>query len=379
MGTRRTHSFGHSSATLMLVCAALLLLSVLTGGVLAQDNETPKRGLQAGGAYSLGEIETINQTNGNLMLHLPLASLPAGRGGQSAGLQLLYNGKLYNSRVEVVPDHIRPGQWISQNWLFKSDAGGWRYGVGYDLELENRLDQFQHPDPPSCTVFHPDGNGGTIGGSGDTRVIYIFKLKMTFPDGSEREFRPHGYNDVRNDGYFTVRPDGLINGCPNTSQTYDRLTYYSIDGTYMRLDFQPAPGVFWHQTPWTLYYPDGTRVTGNEPGALGTQRVYDRNNNYVEMQRITLPNGNPATKLVDQLGRSITVEFDIPLNQDYIRTTGAGGQDVTWTVKWKTAFVNKTYYTKQPGNLYPQTIHANWRVVDQIILPAQAGALAYTF
>ena len=377
MGINRTHSFGHSSAMLMLVCAALLLLSVLTGKGLAQGNESPKRGLQAGGAYSLGDIETINQTNGNLMLHLPLASLPAGRGGQSAGLQLLYNSKLYESRVEVVPDHIRPGQWISQNWLFKSDAGGWRYGVGYDLELENRLDQFQNP-VPSCTVFRPDTDGTTIGGSSDTRVIYIFKLKMTFPDGSAHEFRPHGHNDDRGDGYFKVRPDGLINGCPNTSQTYNRLTYYSVDGTYLRLDFQPAPGVVWHQTPWTLYYPDGTRVTSREQGALG-QRVYDRNNNYIEIQRVTLPNGNPATKLVDQLGRSIMVEFDSPLNQDYIRMTGAGGQDVTWTVKWKTAYVNKTYYTTPQGSLYPQTIRANWRVVDQIILPAQAGALDYTF
>src|SRR5262249_3521827 len=147
MGTRRPHPSGHSSATLTLVCAALLLLSVLTGGVLAQDSETPKRGLQAGGAYLLCDLETINHNHRNLMLHMPLASLPAGRGGQSAGLQLLYNSKLYNTHVEVVPDRIRAGQWISENWLFKSEAGGWRYGVGYDLKLENRLDQYQNGIP----------------------------------------------------------------------------------------------------------------------------------------------------------------------------------------------------------------------------------------
>jgi hypothetical protein len=147
----------------------------------------------------------------------------------------------------------------------------------------------------------------------------------------------------------------------------------------MRLEFQNPPGLGWDPTiPWTLYYPDGTRVTNNEPGVWG-QRVYDRNNNYIETRHVTLPNGNPGRKIVDQLGRSITIEFDFALKHDYIRTIGVGGQEVTWTVKWKNAYVNKTYHTHSHFTQYPQTIHASWMVVDQIILPAQAGPLAYTF
>ena len=56
-------------------------------GLWAQDTEVPERGLQVTGSYRLGDIETINTKNGNVMLSVPLASLAA-RAGRQSGLSV---------------------------------------------------------------------------------------------------------------------------------------------------------------------------------------------------------------------------------------------------------------------------------------------------
>jgi hypothetical protein len=149
------------------------------------------------------------------------------------------------------------------------------------------------------------------------------------------------------------------------------MTYHSIDGAYLRLEFAHDGDIDWTNNPWTLYFPDGGRVTGgNAP-----QRIYDRNNNYLDIQNITY-NSNLATRIVDQLGRQIIVEY--AGNQDYIHQWGFNGQQLQWAVKWKTISVIKTYYPGSEAGI-PRTLLGFLRVVDQIILPAQAGALSYTF
>ncbi|MFL6207266.1 MAG: RHS repeat-associated core domain-containing protein [Pyrinomonadaceae bacterium] len=115
------------------------------------------------------------------------------------------------------------------------------------------------------------------------------------------------------------------------------------------------------------------------------QRIYDRNNNYTDILGITY-NGHPATKIVDQLGRSIIIEYGSTTGGDSIYLSGVGNEQLTWTVKWKGISVHKTYYNADDYNGYgsggggnPTTLNANLSVVDQIILPQQAGSLAYTF
>jgi hypothetical protein len=63
-----------------LCSASLLLILTLYSPALGQGS-TPQRGYQPGGSYALSDIETINTTNGNLMLNLPLGRLAPGRGG----------------------------------------------------------------------------------------------------------------------------------------------------------------------------------------------------------------------------------------------------------------------------------------------------------
>src|ERR1044072_867057 len=80
------------------ICVCLtILLGVF---VMANAQESaPKRGFNPGNSFALGDFESINMSNGNMMMHFPLASLPAGRGGLAGAINLIYNNKNYNSRT----------------------------------------------------------------------------------------------------------------------------------------------------------------------------------------------------------------------------------------------------------------------------------------
>src|SRR5262245_10877501 len=333
------------------------IISFLFGKVLAQPEQTPQRGFHPAGSYALTDIETINTNNGNLMLRLPMASLPAGRGGSlSASVGLFYNSKIWDSKTLIWKDTFN--NTYTDHLLRESPEGGWRYGFEYKPQLISRLDDYDETSKPPCTSLE---------------VIWRYKLKVSFPDGSLHEFRPSVGTDPLEDGYFSVRPDGWISDCYSDRPFYSGpMTYYSIDGTYLRLEFAHDGdiNINWTNNPWTLYFPDGGHVTGgNAP-----QRIYDRNNNYLEIQDIVY-NSNPATRIVDQLGRQIIVGYTNN-NEDHIYQWVFNGQQLQWTVKWKTNWVFKNYY---PGDGGLQNLDCGLRVVDQIILPVQAGALSYAF
>lgn len=180
-----------------LAFITLILILAITGIVLGQGS-TPQRGFHPGGSFVMSDIETINTNlfQGNLMLNFPLAKLPPGRNGLTAGIYLRYDSKLYDSRLEYYPDYeygTPPDPVIVQrNVLTPSDKGGWHYGIGYELQLINRLEQYQE------TPQYPD-----------MKAIYRWKVKMVFPDGSVHEFLPRGFGaQAEGDGYYNYRPDG---------------------------------------------------------------------------------------------------------------------------------------------------------------------------
>jgi len=354
----RTLQKKNTSRRMFLQFALVLgIISVLFGRIYAQTEQTLQRGFHPAGSYALSDIETINTNNGNLMLRLPMASLPAGRGGSlSASIGLFYNSKIWDSQTLIWKDTFN--NTYTDHLLRESPEGGWRYGFEYKPQLFSRLDDYDETSKPPCTSL---------------QALYRYKLKVSFPDGSLHEFRPSAGTDPLEDGYFNVSPDGWISDCYGDRPFYSGpMTYYSIDGTYLRLEFAHDGdiNINWTNNPWTLYFPDGGRVTGgNAP-----QRIYDRNNNYLEIQDIGY-NSNPATRIVDQLGRQIIVEY-AGNNEDHIYQWGFNGQQLQWTVKWKTNWVFKNYY---PGDGGLQYLDWQLRVVDQIILPAQAGALSYGF
>jgi hypothetical protein len=392
---QRRHSHVNIFAYLII---AIALAGCSTIKVLAQDSATNKRGFQPGNSYAVSDFETINMVNGNVGLRFPLATLPVGRGGLTASINLLYNSKLYDSEVAYFRDENQSCQiqggdppegvlvcpYYKKRLLKPSEDGGWRYGLNYSLKLIDRHDQLANVPPeerPQC-VYNSVYGGLT---PGYYELRYRYKLLLVFPDGSSHEMRPNGWSDGNSNDpladYFDIRPDGLWDTCQSGPTWYpNTITYFSTDGTFLRLDIQHDTDGYWWTNPWTLYFPDGSRVTGG----TDPQRIYDRNNNYVQIDFIENYNGTGygAAQIVDQLNRSITLTSDG--TEDLIISQGVGGT-YTWKVRGKTIRVQKSYWPCEqslgcPSQVQQQELFGmTLGMVDRITLPSQAGSLTYTF
>ncbi len=348
----------------------------------SQGSTSHEIGYRQTGAYSISDIETVNMSNGNLMLNLQLASLPPGRGNVSAGITLSYNSKYLAVYRDLYPYTSPSGETtnypierLTQNFGGLGEGGGWKYNIKYILKIENRDSTYAFGTAPVCP---------------DPYAPYDTKVKMLFADGSEHVFRPLGFYEyyLRSDGYFNVGPTGKCRSCQGNTLIYtncapgNKMVYYSIDGSYIRLEVEASQLEI--DPAWTMYFPDGRRVTHRElvNGVMIDQRIYDRNDNYVEFQDITY-NGHPATRIVDQLDRAVIIEYDTASHQDYIYRTGYGGTTLTTTVKWKNNYVHKLYNPSTDGIEIPELgvidYTASQYVVDQVILPAQTGGLSYIF
>ncbi|HEX8459226.1 MAG TPA: NPCBM/NEW2 domain-containing protein [Pyrinomonadaceae bacterium] len=343
---------------LSLTRACAIFCFMLCCAVIAGAQE-PKRGFHPGGSYAISDIETISTSGGNLSLSVPLGGLPAGRGGLKASVNLVYNSKLWDTYQETT--YGSSGQVYDQTWMQLSTDGGWRFAFKYELDIDFK---YLNGGLDLCDPNLEDAGRQVV------------KLMITLPDGSRHALRLDGRSA---DGdYADVRPDG-IHHCQNTPVEFGTLTYFSHDGSFLRLDVEHDSGNDWTNNPWTLYLPDGGRVTGGDP-VNTPQRIYDRNNNYIEViKTFSDPSygGHDTDRITDQLGRSIVVEYSSAPNQDTIHARGAYNELLTWNVLYTTINVNKTYLTVgSPNN---RQLAQAIKVVSQITLPSQAGSLSYNF
>ena len=359
-----------------------LIFGLISQTVFAQY-EPPanvRRGIANGASFSTSDIETINLTNGNLMLNIPLAGLPKGRGDISQSLNLRYNSKLMETWINDLMDITN--QVTPQRHLLPSDEAGWHYvnSSSYLLDITNR----------------PEAESNLCSAEDVWKRDYTWKVEMIMPDGNKVLFRPTGYTDYYVDNHFRVSPNGyqtttsLTNetsydwitqtysttiNCSNTvtnQVTTQPMTYYSIDGSYLKLviDHDSNPqnqdGRF---NPWTLYFPDGRKITG---GTNVSTKHYDRNGNFVE-------------GLTDNFGRSIQKLQGANADEDIIRVKGVDGEDIDVKVRWKYVHVRKTYQTEAVtsdntrGNHSVQNHVGEYRVIDEIELPPQTGGQKYIF
>jgi hypothetical protein len=343
--TRRFVSFLQVTTILLLAAATCL-----------SQNASNSRGFQPGNSFAVGDFETINMSNGNLMLNFPMGALPAGRNGLSASINLVYNSKQLDSTTKYFvkeetcemqgqePD-ARMVCDMYQRTVLKhagEQEGGWRLNWFYALKLVDRWDELseipQHLQP-LCWA-----NSGQISGPPSGEQRFRYKLFLVLPDGSKHEMRPSGYSDgVLTDplaDYFDIRPDGYQDLCQQGQPPIwntGTLTYYSTDGSHLRLDIQHDGNTqfAWMDNPWTLYLPDGAKVTSNQPNEQW-QRVYDRNGNYIEL----LPTG-----LKDQFNRQVTVGGYLQSGVRYNTVTTQGfGQSLTWTIRYENILPFKSYW-----------------------------------
>lgn len=353
-----------STASSSLICGVLLLL--LSAVVQAQNPAQPKRGFYPAGSYAVSDVESVNTTNGNVIFKIPLVSLPAGRGGLSAGVGLFYNSKIWDTYS------YQDGRFESQSYttiIKPSTSGGWRYGVKYDLEIVQRYQE-------STVIYH----------GCDDEYLSNWKVKMKFPDGSEHVFRPTGHTDPLGDNFFRTNPGGWQYQCPGQAETHvitSGMTYYSADGTFMRLTVEPDSDNDPANNAWTLSLPDGTRVTSGAPGS--TERITDRNGNYIEIRNITYNNDPEATEIIDQLGRRVVIEHVPATGRDYIHAwrNDQYGQltELVWTVQWVGIGVTNRYYANTEDIFTGTTFGPEGTPggISSITLPSQMGQLAYTF
>ena len=371
----------------------------------AQDREVAERGLQVTGSYRLSDIETINTKNGNVMLSVPLASLPPGRGGDPGfALTLNYNSKLWDIYVEhhansdsnPNPDpnadhNPNPADALPYRVqrTLKPALGnpGWIYNYQYKVDLDtrssHRIGLSSACDPENTKTE-------------DQLLWYEYKVSMVFPDGSVRVFLPEGEatNTSNHDHYFPVKPDGIRLSLSNCelgvqapAQGTQTISYYSVDGTYLRLEFEVGrdddgdgtldASTLWPNNNWTLYFPDGRRIKGVGYSAtrLLSRNDTDGNTTTVMIDRTLDGFSNPADVITDAVGRRIVVEKDQANGKDYIYQTGAGGVQLKWTVDWGTTTVSRDYSTGVGDGKLCVAVP----VVNEITLPRQLGALTYLF
>jgi hypothetical protein len=161
------------------------------------------------------------------------------------------------------------------------------------------------------------------------------------------------------------------------------MTYYSTDGTYTRLEVDASSGAGdYNLLPWTMYLPNGGKITHLEPlpgGGVAYQRIYDRNNNWVEIKNVTL-NSHPAVKIVDELNREVALEYGGGGDGiDTITSPAPNNQTVVWkVVRTSVDPVGGYYAFGSDGNTYIYDFPSSPGIAS-IISPAQAGSLAYQF
>jgi RHS repeat-associated protein len=378
--------------------SALIFVVLMVFGAMhgkAQD-EHSQQNYHPGIPYSISDIENINLTNGNLMLNFNFGSVK-GRGSAMSALTLKYNSKLYESETETALDSS--GQQATQLFLRQSDEGGWKYDDDYRLKLISRNDGQDHPIQISDSCGKPN-----------YKSVYVWKLMMYFPDGSQHEFRPTGYSDKSQDvlgslqtgdGYFNVDTSGhvadllyssVVGTCPNYQTQLvgwqdpnPKMTYYSTDGTFMRLEIPNGQNALF-PSKWTVFMPDGSRVVSDvdSNGNPIPQKIYDKNANYVTRGSVTLPDGTTAGGHIDQFGRYVARKA-ISSMEDDIYKLGPNGQLLTWKVKWKYITITRQYTTSGAGDgigrggTSTQVLRSQPKVVDEIDLPDQLGGQKYLF
>ena len=329
------------------------------------------RGFTPGKSYTISDVENISRQSGNLMMKIPLGSLPTGRGGLSGGIGLQYNSKLWDmSTVEVERGEL-PQDGYTINSLIKSKEGGWKYGYQYYLKTE-------HAVGVSCQESH-----------------FLEKIQMVLPDGGQHTMFVESGGITGWDDYSNVFPDGTdaCGGPPITpGQT---ISLFSTDGTFLRLEVITDSDADYRNNQWTLYLPDGKRIQ-NKPVSGVSQRIVDRNGNrldIIENISDSAYSGHRTTYLVDDLGRKVIIEYSAVVDEinntaeDYIHSKGVNGVNVTTRVKWKNIRVNKVYNACSQGgceppmdHLYNVPLDETFRIVEKISLPSQiSGNLNYAF
>jgi RHS repeat-associated protein len=382
--------------------AAGYWLAVLAiGGIQSADGQAPgvntfrpDRGFRPTGSYSVAQTESVNETNGNVSIRIPLAKTSPGRNGSAFDLVLTYNSALFNLSTQslVAKQYILsgyagdPNDSVTVNALAPSDlaaAGGWRYSHRYYLEDDVR----------PCSTNEPA----------------CWKWNLVLPDGSSHLLRLKVPNDAYNDPAGTGFSQFQITGrhWQTTDYIGPNLVYYTTDGTFIRVEATTSPSQNFDGT-WRASFPSGDYVVGPIIGGHPKEadQICDRNDNCTSVvNQYDAQSNMTATEIIGSLAREVVIAYNVEPNVDEIKALGYGADvalssdprvnpvSVTTRVVWKYisfgAFADSgdspwrgiLYQCRTPDGLneYTCTNTFSLRVVDKIVLPHASGALSYDF
>jgi RHS repeat-associated protein len=303
-----TNDMNKKHAALEVIIALFALCSM--AGLYADDRViSPGLGYQPAHAYALYNVESIDKATGSLALRIPLAQLPEGAAGFSAGLTLVYNNKYW----EVEP-------FDSTYELAESFSGGWRLSMAPSLDVEY-IASTGESDP--CGYYI---------------TSELFQLRLTRPDGGRHTFMLS--KPVR------TMPTACEAGTYRMSQLKNQnapSVWFTADGSFLRLeiDAPSTSGIWPYNSSWTLYSQDGSSVRYE----VASRIIYlqDRNGNKVSITRTVDPL-NPAHSyevMADDFGRTIRLDH-FGVDRDEVSQTGHNGTQMVW----------KVYYG-YPGSMTP--------------------------
>jgi len=366
------------------------ILMLLAAGAAAQTtsdptlDKNPLRGILPTATYAFSDIETINTQNGNVLMHIPIVSLPGGRGGLTASLNLIYNSKLYSAVATVngVNAVCSDSSSFTTYTLNPADGGGWSYGYQYYVRVTSRDTHYNNSCAPSCP---------------DPRQTQFYKYELIFPDGSAHPMLVQGQEINTDDqGYTIVAFNGQVRGNCGTGGgdatlvgSGGPISLYTTDGTYVRVDANvpsdcsvdhllDCPAVQ-YPTYWTAHFPDGRTVTDDPTNG---QTIRDRNGNSIYIQGYLLDlDGSVAAYIEDDFSRYIQVTADT------VKAIGFNDAPLTWKISWSTFTPVGSQYIPYdpstsfpPGAAIPQPASLpSVSAVTDILLPVQLDSLSYHF
>ena len=315
---------------------AILLLIALPA--YCQQDPTVDDGFKPWGSFQGSDIDSVNLENGNLMLHIPIASYPQ-RGGL---LKLGYTAR-YNSiawAVQSTTNHLKGT--ITQHWTFK---GG---GVGISQNglvlTKQYLDDNQMSGLDAVTVTTADGSqhilenadpfssGGTDWRSIDASGYLVHEISSnsdteygidatgikTFSDSSGNLYMqdPNGNQIIAYTGLLVDTLGRQLNLTPVATSNYSTCP----NGTASQASIMSFPGYSGgtlQLTLCSLQYAIGSHM--NNP------YITDTTTTATLLHAIVLPNGTYWQFDYDTQGNLSKLTYPTGGTISYTWTTGSSG------------------------------------------------------
>ncbi len=306
-------------------------LPLATAQDLYNVDTKPPRGFMPTADQLSSPVDNIDTVSGKLNLQIPLASIPRGRGGIGFDLNLQYDSHIndVHAAVERMWDTLNqryvdvPVKVVAPITL----SGGWTYNANnYWLE-----DEMQ------------EATGCQYGGRG------LVRMRVLLPDGSMHILYLRGYETyggyTSTNGFIPINPAGKDITCPYQTPPQvvtGWLTYYTTDGSYLKVEIYADGTTAWREKDWYVYYPDGRRVVVSPVN--GTVDSYDSKNNRIRISNYchSWPDGcDPYTSIQDDGGHEIRISYNVTdantstdtWLRDTISAPGPNGS-ITTAVDW---------------------------------------------